>query len=350
LKWGQSCQSQNYIKVSTRAERSSQQMDWERRQSQYKNYRSSQCQENKAWCSPLAQEDLVEKIGQMLKYKIDIDYQNVPQSIQNRTNKLFRALKYYYYWQTDVNQLTQNQQNKIRAEIVLDAQSKQRLNVTVKLPKETVNIQDMPLSQPWGALSQKQPMWEQLREYVQDDEDQAQCSITGKNGLQKGRSQVETFDGTKFRVPFTNCWVVLAKDCGSQQPKFVVMARKSERGQDLKEVKIVTKKHRIQLKPDSEEYNSVKVEVNGQRYDPESDQQITENGQNVQIEKDQSTVQVQLPNTGLEVEFDGYAINIRLSKPTVASNAVFAVTSIWNRLTNSATPTSPTNRTFASST
>nr|AVW85699.1 von Willebrand factor type D domain protein [uncultured eukaryote] len=156
-------------------------------------------------------------------------------------------------------------------------------------------------------------MWEQLREYVQDDEDQAQCSITSKSRRQ-GRSQVETFDGTKFSAPFTNCWVVLAKDCGSQQPKFVVMARKSERGQDLKEVKIVTKKHRIQLTPDSAEYNSVKVQVNGQQYDPESDQQITENGQVVQIEKDQSTVQVQLPNTGLEVEFDGYAINIQLSQ------------------------------------
>jgi len=117
LKWGQSCNSQNYIQLTTRAERSTQQMEWEKRQNQYQQYRSDKCQ-NKAWCSPLTQEDFVEKIGQMLKYRVDIDYQNVPPQVQNATNKLYRALKHYYYWQTDVDQFTQNQQNKIRAEFV----------------------------------------------------------------------------------------------------------------------------------------------------------------------------------------------------------------------------------------
>jgi hypothetical protein len=315
LKWGQSCNSQNYIQLTTRAERSTQQMEWEKRQNQYQQYRSDKCQ-NKAWCSPLTQEDFVEKIGQMLKYRVDIDYQNVPPQVQNATNKLYRALKHYYYWQTDVDQFTQNQQNKIRAEFVLDAQTKQRLNVTVKTPKETIKIQDMPLSQSVGAMNQKQSVADQLREYVQDDENQAECSITGKNGWQR-RSQVESFDGTKFSAPFTSCWVVLAKDCGSEQPKFVVMARKSERGQsaELKEVKIITKRHRIHLKPENDEYDSVKVEVNGRPYDPENEDDITENGQVfAQIDKQQSTIQVQLPKTGVEVEFDGYAINVKLDQ------------------------------------
>jgi len=312
LKWGQSCNSQNYIQLTTRAERSRQQMDWERRQSDFQEYRSSKCQ-NKAWCSPLAQDDFVEKIGQMLKYRVDIDYQNVPSTVQNFTNKLYRAMKHYYYWQTDVDQLIQNPSNKIRAEIVLDAQTKQRLNITLQTPKESIKIQDLPLSQPWGAMSQKQSMSEQLREYAADDENPNECSITGKKGLQR-RSQVDTFDGTKFTAPFTTCWVVLAKDCGSEQPKFVVMARKSERNQDLKEVKILTKRHRIQLTPETEEYDSIKVDVNGQTYNPENQEDITENGKVVaQIEKDQSTVQVKLPKDGVEVEFDGYAINIKLS-------------------------------------
>jgi hypothetical protein len=313
LKWGQSCNSQNYIQVTTRAERSRQQMDWEKRQTQYQQYKKC---ENKAWCSPLAQEDFVEKIGQMLKYRVDIDYQNVPHTVQNVTNKLYRALKYYYYWQTDVDQVTQNQPNKIRAEIVLDAQTKQRLNVTIQTPKETVNIQDMPLAQPLGAINQKQSLSEQLRDYANDEEDQSECSITGKNGWNR-RSQVETFDGTKFSAPFTSCWVVLAKDCGSQQPKFVVLARKSEKhgSSELKDVKIITRRHRIQLTPESDDYETVKVDVNGRTYDPENEQDITENGQVVaQIEKNQATIQVQLPQTGLVVEFDGYAINIKLSQ------------------------------------
>jgi len=321
LRWGQSCSDRNYIQVSTQAERSRQQMNLERDMSQYKQYNSKQqCQNNKGWCSPLTQEDFVEKIGHMLKYRLDIDYQNVPQEFQNVTNKLYRALKYYYYWQTDVDQINvQNTQGKIRAEMVLDAQTRQRLNVTIKTPKENIMIQDMPLSQPFMTLNQKQSFVDQIRSYtneVDENDDQAECSITGKTGLQR-RSQVETFDGTKFSAPFTNCWVVLAKDCGSPKPEFVVMARKSEQsGDDLKEVKIITRQHRIELKPDSAEYESVKVKVNGQQYDPETEQDVQDSQGRVvaKIDKEDQSISVELPQAGVEVEFDGYAINVKLSR------------------------------------
>jgi len=248
-----------------------------------------------------------------LKYRVDIDYQNVPIGVQNVTNKIYRALKYYYYLQTEVDQITPNQQNKIRAEFVLDPQTKQRLNVTVMTPKETVIIQDMPLSQPLGVVNQKESIGEQFRDYINGDDDQAECSIVGKSGMQR-RSQLKTFDGTKFTVPFSNCWVVLAKDCGSDQPKFVVMAKKSERSAELKEVKIVTTRHRIHLIPESDEYGSIKVDVNGKTINPDQEDEIVENGIVVaKIYKDQSTIRVQLLKTGVDVDFDGYGINIKLS-------------------------------------
>jgi hypothetical protein len=316
LQWGQTCNSQNFIRINTQAERSRQQMQWERDQSEYKQYQQRQCQ-NKAWCSPLTQEDLLEKIGQMLKYRVDIDYKNVPNGVKNVTNKLYRALKHYYYWQADVDQMdVQNPQNKIRAEFVVDAQTKQRVNVTIKTPKENLQIQDLPLSVPVGCLSQKQSIGEQLRDFVNDDDDQAECTITGKKGWQR-RSQIDTFDGTKFGAPFTDCWVVLAKDCGSPQPKFVVMARKStQRGNDeLKDVKIITRHQRIEMQPDSDEYDSVKVKVNGQEYNPETEDDLTVNGRVVaRIDKEDKAIVVELPETGVQVEFDGYAINIKLSQ------------------------------------
>jgi len=323
LRWGaQSCQQQNYVQITTQAERSRQQIQWEKDQSEYKQYnKKQQCQNNKGWCSPLTQEDFVEKIGHMLKYRVDIDYQNVPLSLQNATNKVYRALKHYYFWQTDVDQINvQNPEGKIRAEWVLDAQTKQRVNVTIKTPKEQIMIQDLLLSQPILALNQKQPFSEQLRNYVNnedEDENQAQCSITGKQGWQR-RSQVETFDGTKFSAPFSDCWVVLSKDCGSQKPEFVVMARKSPKSSgnaDLKEVKIVTRLHRIELIPDSDEYDSIKVKVNGKSYDPENEQDILDHGHVVaKIDKEGKTINVDLPETGVEIEFDGYAINVQLSQ------------------------------------
>jgi len=323
LRWGaQSCSGQNYVQITTQAERSRQQMQWERDQSEYKEYnKKQQCQNNKGWCSPLTQEDFVEKIGHMLKYRIDIDYQNVPLSLQNATNKVYRALKNYYFWQTDVDQINvQNPEGKIRAECVLDAQTKQRVNVTIKTPKENILIQDLPLSQPIMALNQKQPFSEQLRNYVNnedEDEDEATCSVTGKSGWQR-RSQVETFDGTKFSAPFTDCWVVLSKDCGSQKPEFVVMARKSPKSSgnaDLKEVKIVTRQHRIELTPESDEYDTIKCKVNGKSYDPENEQDIVDHGHVVaKIDKEGKSINVDLPEAGVEIEFDGYAINVKLSK------------------------------------
>jgi len=321
LKWGQSCNNQqNYVKVTTRAERSNQQKEWEQRQGQYQQYRQAKCQNNnKAACSPLAQEDFVEKIAQMLKYRVDIDYQNVPLSFQNATNKVYRALKHYYYWQTDVDQLTENQPNKIRAEFTIDAQSRQRVNVTIKTPKETSRIRDMPLSQSAGPImNQKQSVAQQLRQYVQDGaQEEGECSITNKPGQR--RAQVQTFDGTRFTAPFSDCWVVLAKDCGSQNPNFVVMARKSQKNNgnnpDAKEVKIVTRQHRIHLTPESDEYGNLKIEVNGRPYDPNQGDEINENGQTVaRIEKDQQTVQIQSPKAGVDVNFDGYAVQIHLSQ------------------------------------
>lgn len=314
LQWGPSCSSSNFIRLTTQAERSRQQMQWEREQSQYKQYLQRQCR-NKAWCSPLTQEDFVEKIGQMLKYRVDIEYQNVPNSLKNVTNKLYRALKHYYYWQADVSQIdVQNPSNKIRAEFVVDAQTKQRVNVTIKTPKENLIIEDLPLRQPIGVLNQKQSLGEQLRDFVSEDDDQAECSITGKQGWQR-RSLVDTFDGTKFSAPFTDCWVVLAKDCGSSSPKFVVMARKSSRSEELKDVKIVTRNQRIELTPDSDEYDSVKVKVNGQAYNPETEDDLTVDGRVVaKIDKEDKAVVVELPRAGVQVEFDGYAVNIKLSQ------------------------------------
>jgi len=259
----------------------------------------------------------LEKIGHMLKYRVDVDYQNVPVAVQNVTNKIYRALKYYYYEQTDVDQLNvRNADGKIRAEFTLDAESKQRVNVTIKTPKETMKIQDLPLSKPMFTLNQKQSFVDQVRSYVDpvedEDDDVTECSVTGKPG--KPRSQIETFDGTKFTAPFTTCWSVLAKDCSSDKPEFVVMARKASNNGDAKELKIVTRQHRIELKPDTAEYESVKVKVNGRPYDPETEQDIEDHGHVVaKIDKEGKSISVELPEVGVEVEFDGYAINVKLS-------------------------------------
>jgi hypothetical protein len=69
------------------------------------------------------------------------------------------------------------------------------------------------------------------------------------------------------------------------------------------------------LVPESDDYESIKVKVNGQHYNPEIDQDVTDHGHLVaKIDKEDSTINVQLPESGIEVEFDGYAINVKLAQ------------------------------------
>lgn len=189
--------------------------------------------------------------------------------------------------------------------------------------------------------------------------------------------KINTFDDVEYSVPLSTCYAILAKDCSSE-PSFVVMMRKLTESTELKEIKIISRSHKVVFTPESDSDDRIKVNVNDRDYPLTEDIEMPEGGYPVvrynasyfkiyymwnfywyflfRISKEGSQVKVELLSHGVTVYFDGYATNIEVSNTsritmwtcfilsycyscptcTVTNNAVCAVTSIWSPMTNSA--------------
>jgi hypothetical protein len=117
-----------------------------------------------------------------------------------------------------------------------------------------------------------------------------------------------------------HCYTVLSKDCSSD-PKFVVMMRKLSPNTDLKQIKIVTKTHKIVLIP-SERSQHIRVIVNDQERLLNKDQDLELNVQGYPIirivKENQHQVKVECLIQGLKLRFDGYVCDIKV--PQVSYN------------------------------
>jgi len=298
LTWGRSCESENLISLRVKAEQSKEQIEQYSNDAEYKMY--EKC-EDRSLCSPIAQYEYLNEISQLLKYTVDLEYRNVPVAVQNMTNKLYRLIKQHYFWQSEVAQIqVRNPENRIKAVIRIDPQTLQRVNVTLKTPTENATITDLPLRMRISPSNVKSNWWTP--------------SASFSDACHVSTNKVQTFDNVEYKVPMSTCFAVLAKDCSSES-EFAVLMRKLSESSEQKEVKIVTQTQRIILRPASDNSESIVVEANGQRYNPEESQEIIQHNHVVaRIEKEGSYVKVVLPETGVKVYFDGYACNVKLSK------------------------------------
>jgi len=300
--WGRSCESENQIQLKVKAEQSKQQIEEYSRDPEYQMY--EKC-DDRSLCSPVSQDEYLRKISQLLKYTVDLEYKNVPVSVKNMTNKAFLLLKNHYFWQSDIAQIqVRNPEDKIKAVIRIDAQTLQRVNITIKTPTENTTFKDLPLPIKIGGLNVKSSgKWWGLDEQTDFTD---VCHVSS--------NKIQTFDDVEYKVPLTTCFAVLAKDC-SPEPSFAVLMRKQRDGSELKEVKIVTPEQRITLRPQSETDDKINVEINGEQYNPEeSREHVQHNHVVARVEKEGSYVKIVLPESGVKVYFDGYACNVKLSK------------------------------------
>jgi len=304
LNWGRSCSAEKFVTIKTQVERSQQQIDDERDDPEYRMYQKC---EDKSWCSPVSQYNYLSEASRLLKYRVDIDYQNVPVVMKNLTTKALQLLKYAYFWQSDIAQIqVRNPENKVRVVLTVDPETEQYVNLTIKTPQENITIHDIPVPFKIFRLNTKRSTVNGFLDYVTDDRMEAVCHISSR--------LIDTFDNVQYTVPLTTCYSVVAKDC-SDESKFAVMVKKQSQESELKQVKIVTRHHRIVLMPTSEDSNKIAVEVNGRRYNnAEEVEDIKEHGHTlVRVDKEGPYVKVELPETGIRVFFDGYAANIKMS-------------------------------------
>jgi very-short-patch-repair endonuclease len=302
LKWGQSCSSDKYVTLKIQAQPSKKQWELNRlfEDSDCKYYTSKNLK------SPVACYEKSLKYGRLNQYLFDLEYRNVPSSMRNTTDKLFRFLKYQYYWQTEVNSVAQNEPNKVYAKVTLDPESYQRINVTIKTPKQTAFLKSIPLPFKVRPLNYRRSMISDIISAMTDNK----YSSNGLAVCKVNDRKVRTFDGTKYRVPISTCYSLLAKDCTEEQRFAVLMKKQSSTSQE-KKVKILTPQHKIVM---FQEGSRIKVQVNDQHYDLERAQPIHEHGHTVvRIYEQEQVVKVELVEAGVQVYFDGYSANIKMS-------------------------------------
>jgi len=257
--------------------------------------------------SPMSCYEKYSNMAELQKYKFEMEYGKNPSTVRNVTEKLFRFLKYKYFWQNDVAHVTKNTQNKIFAKITIDPETYQKLNVTIKTPTQNVTIVDLPLPIQMTPINTKRSIFSgMLNSWTNqkfDIEGDAMCKVNDK--------MIRTFDGVKYRVPLSNCYSVLAKDC-TEQNRFAVYLKKMSPTTEMKKMKIVTPRHKIVLT--SMEGGEIKVLVNDKEYDIDQSESIKEHGHViVEIEREGPYVKIDLVEADVRVYFDGYSTNIKMS-------------------------------------
>lgn len=319
--WGpQGQQGQQNIELQVQATRSPQQQQNDQRHVSYwESEQEKEDQYEMTRRSPVAKYEHLKRAGELLQYNIDLQYQNVPKSARNMAAVGWNIFKVIAFPYTQSDMVAEDlPTNKIQAVISLDEQSRQHLNVRVRSPLDQTVIRDLPLPFPISTshnlVSSGQPLGEQpMREWI---------GMTSKYGLQQqmcsvNERRIKTFDQVQYRVPLQDCWTVLAKDCYSQdEPTFAVLIKNHQQGSENKKLRIVSRFNSVVLEPQSEEYDSLKVRVNGQApVDPEEVQDMTNHGHVVlRVRKEgEQYVRVELPESGVKVYFDGYTANVKVS-------------------------------------
>jgi isochorismate synthase EntC len=143
LTWGRtSCKQENHITLKSKLIKSHLENMFESDMSEHNMYES---REYEPMYETSYKNEFSPESKQVLKYQVDIDYNNVPFMVKNYTNKVFLALKHYFYEQSDVSQImVRNPEKKIRVIVTVDPIHKQCIDLKIKTPKENTHIHNIP--------------------------------------------------------------------------------------------------------------------------------------------------------------------------------------------------------------
>lgn len=230
------------------------------------------------------------------KFDLVVDYQLQNQQ-RHYVQRAFELLKAHYFWQLSTDQERKGDEHTVRASLVIDPITRRHANLTIQTPYERVQgkMIELPVRLQSFQLEKRPTQYHSFGQLVQSYTQQgsAECRADDR--------RVRTFDGVAYRAPMSDCWSVLAKDCSREEPRFVVMMKKSE---EETKVKIITQERVIELQKQSGNQPIV-VKIDGKK--AETEEKLQENG----IEKSESQVYVQ--QRGLEVRFDGDEASIKVS-------------------------------------
>jgi len=210
--------------------------------------------------------------------------------------RVYELVKAKYFWTMSVEDHRSNEEGLVRATIIVDPITRKHANVSVQTPTERLRIQqiELPIRMSAYSLERRHPNVRSVGHLIE--------SVTQFGGAEckANERRLETFDGVSYRAPMTECWNVLAKDCSRDEPRFVVLMKKTE---NKKIVKIVNQDKTIELISTQQQAPIVKID--GKQVQDE--QELLEEG--VELSYSQAYVR----QSGVNVQFDGEEAKIKVS-------------------------------------
>jgi hypothetical protein len=310
INWGSSCESDKFIKLNVIGERSQKQVELEKMSTEYKFF--TEPTEDLTIKSPLFQYEHLYKFSHLLEYKFNMEFNDVPVSVKEFINNRFRMLKHRYFYQTKVQQIdVRNPANKVTGSLTFDPFNRQYFNLSVKTQHENTCFKDIPIKSPLSVTPINFHRHKSFLSVIDTSDNLSQ--FTSQATCHVSSRYIKTFDEVKYTVPFTDCWTVLAKDCGSlDDPNFGIFMKKISVDSEMKKVKIVTKFNKFVLVPSSA--NSFRIETDGEDFEPEEFEPVFNHDHIIaRVNKLGELYFFELPETGIKVFFDGYTVNVKMS-------------------------------------
>jgi len=165
----------------------------------------------------------------------------------------------------------QQKEGRVRATLIIDPISQRYANVTVRTPSESVRIETMDLliqARPFQLIRPSEKETHSVVQMIRDWEVKGRAECTADGRL------VETFDGVEYKAPIGKCYSVLAKDCGSDEPRFAVLMKalgkngenqgKKDKKQQQKKLKLITPELTVECAPKGQDNSKLQCKVNGQ--------------------------------------------------------------------------------------
>ncbi|EPB71152.1 hypothetical protein ANCCEY_09758 [Ancylostoma ceylanicum] len=263
-----------------------------------------QTREQKMWLNKLERKE--NKLTEMEKlriasdlnlYKVSVNYELTPEN-EHYMHRLFLLLNSWEMWNAEY-EMVNNKPNMLRVKMEIEPLNRRMFDLLVETPENrimmtnlvmplklpTLNIHDFHMLEPTGVK-------DVVRHVVKHN--RAECVVKSK--------EVTTFDNLFLKTPLTTCYSVLAKDCHSEEPRFVVMMKKIQKEREEKKLKIVTPRDVFVLEMMEGE---IVVTVNNRRISQDELRRY----RIVKVEENLFKIDIE----DVVVLFDGYQANIKLS-------------------------------------
>jgi hypothetical protein len=230
------------------------------------------------------------------KYDMVAEYKLHSQQKQ-AIQRAYELVKAKLFWQLNTEDRRAEDTDVVRATMIIDPVSRKYANISVQTPNERVRLEsvELPVRASPYSLQGRHSNVRSIGHLIK------KVSNYGGAECRADENRIRTFDGVAYKAPMSDCWHVLAKDCSRDEPRFVVLMKKTQEGET--KVKIMTPEDTVELSSKNQQ-DTPAVKVNGKHI--ENEDELHEE------DIEASYGKVYVSKQGINVEFDGEEAKVKI--------------------------------------